>query len=98
MTWASGLLLFLEGMRDVSCMISASFDLFVRPIILSSGHFLSCTNLPLHQKKGNFFHAMVICEHIGPHRLAYFLISQNGLLENKNEFVGKTFINVFLVT
>jgi hypothetical protein len=26
--------------------------------------------------------------------LAYFLISQNGLLGNKNKFVGETFINV----
>ena len=27
-----------------------------------------------------------------------FVISQNGLLENKNKFVGKTFIYVFSVT
>ena len=31
----------------------------------------------------------------GSHRLAYFLISQNSLLENKNEFVDETFINMF---
>ena len=39
-----------------------------------------------------------ILKNTGPHRLAYLLISQNGLLENKNEFMSKTFINVFFVT
>jgi hypothetical protein len=29
--------------------------------------------------------------------LAFFIISQNGLLGNKNKFVGKTFIYIYVL-